>query len=83
MAAPGSHVADQERPLAWVAALPADVLRELASIAEHLTRTEFIDPARAAQELAAMIEIGTRPTIGWYRRHTTAAPRRPPSTDRP
>ena len=53
----------------WVAALPPDVLRELANMAHRATRFVFDDPAAAAAELVDMLAAGTRPTIGWYRRH--------------
>ena len=53
----------------WVAGLPAATLRELAALAERRQRREFIDPERAAAELAEMLVAGDRPTIGWYRRH--------------
>ena len=56
----------------WVAGLPAATLRELAAPAERRQRREFIDPERAATELAEMLAAGDRPTIGWYRRHAPA-----------
>lgn len=54
----------------WVTALPPRTLREFAALAERSTRSEVIDPARAAAEIAEILEQGTRPTIGWWRRHT-------------
>ena len=54
---------------AWVAALPAKTLRELAALAERSKRPEFDDPAAAAVELADMLTKGVKPTLGWYRRH--------------
>ena len=53
----------------WIADLPADVLRHLASIAAEYERPRFIDPERAAEELADMVTRGTCPTIGWFRRN--------------
>jgi len=53
----------------WVATLPPDVLRELANMAHRATGFVFDDPAAAAAELVDMLAAGTRPTIGWYRRH--------------
>ncbi len=53
----------------WVAALPPQTLRELAALAERGNRLEFVDPERAAAELADMLIRGDRPALGWYRRH--------------
>lgn len=60
-------------PRSLIAGLDGPTLRLLATIADQLERPRFVDPARAAEELADMIERGTRPTIGWYRRHTTGS----------
>jgi len=38
-------------------------------MAHRATRFVFDDPAAAAAELVDMLAAGTRPTIGWYRRH--------------
>jgi len=50
------------------------VLRELAWLLEHQNgRTRgFVDPKRAATELAAILERGGIPTIGWWRRNLRA-----------
>ena len=50
------------------------VLRELAWLLEHQNgRTRgFVDPKRAATELAAILERGGTPTIGWWRRNLRA-----------
>jgi len=53
-----------------VAVLPPRTLRELAALGERGTGPEVTDPVRAAAEIAEMLEQGTRPTIGWWRRHT-------------
>jgi len=58
----------------WTARLSAKTLRHLAAIAEREERREFVDPERAAQELAAMLSQGTMPTIGWYRRNHVPPP---------
>ena len=60
----------------WTARLSARTLRHLAAIADRQERREFIDPERAAQELAEMICRNDQPTIGWYRRNL--APKPPP-----
>ena len=57
----------------WLTSIPPAVLRELAALVERRHHLQFIDPARAAAELAVMLDAGTRPTIGWYRRHTSRA----------
>jgi hypothetical protein len=59
---------------AWTGGLSADTLRHLASIAERAERREFVDPERAATEIAQMLTNGTRPTIGWYRRNYVPLP---------
>jgi len=53
-----------------VTALPPRTLPELAALADRGIRPEVTDPVRAAAEIAEMLEQGTRPTIGWWRRHT-------------
>jgi hypothetical protein len=53
----------------WVARLPARTLRELAALVPD-DRPEFADPALAATELAAMLDAGTRPTVGWHLKHS-------------
>jgi hypothetical protein len=60
-----SHVAtwvDLER-------LSPSVLRHLAAAKERATRPRYDDTEAMAEELAAMLMAGRRPTIGWYRRH--------------
>jgi hypothetical protein len=60
-----SHVAiwvDLER-------LSPSVLRHLAAAKERATRPRYDDTEAMAEELAAMLTSGRRPTIGWYRRH--------------
>ncbi|MGP0108124.1 MAG: hypothetical protein ACLPR9_04545 [Acidimicrobiales bacterium] len=49
--------------------LDGPTLRHLAATAEALYRPRFSDPGAAAEALAAMAARGTRPTIGWWRRH--------------
>ena len=61
---------DRRARFGWVAALPPRTLRELAALAERSSRPEVIDPVGAAAEIADMLKQGTRPTIGWWRRHT-------------
>ena len=53
----------------WVYDLPGDTLRHLAAIAEHFDRPYFSHPEQAAEELVEMLDQGTRPALGWYRRH--------------
>ncbi|MGA2307377.1 MAG: hypothetical protein ABSH29_24790 [Acidimicrobiales bacterium] len=62
-----------------VAGFDAETLRLLAAVAEERDRPRFHDAAQAAEEIAAMVERGTVPTIGWWRRHTEPRPR--PSGD--
>jgi len=47
------------------------VLRELAWLVEHRSgqRRVFVDPKRAAGELAAILDRGGTPTIGWWARN--------------
>lgn len=59
----------------WTARLPARTLRQLAAIAERQERREFVDPERAANELAEMISrgdrrasVGTDATSAWTHR---------------
>lgn len=59
----------QAKAAALIAGLDGPTLRELAAIADQLKRPTIVDPERAAEELAEMLEAGTRPTIGWWRRH--------------
>jgi len=60
----------------WTAKLSARTLRHLAALADRQERREFIDPERAAEELAEMLSRNDQPTIGWYRRNL--APKTPP-----
>ena len=55
------------------------VLRELASLLEQgpSQARRFLDPEKAATELAEILGRGATPSIGWWRRHTFAGP---PST---
>ena len=54
----------------WTAKLSACTLRHLAAIAEQQEdRREFIDPERAAAELAEMMSHGLQPSLGWWRRN--------------
>ena len=53
----------------WLAVLPPRTLRELVALGERGIRPEVTDPVRAAAEIADMLEQGTRPTIGCWRRH--------------
>lgn len=53
------------------------VLRELAWLLEHRNgrmRT-FVDPKRAAAELADILDRGGTPTIGWWKRNLRARDR--------
>ena len=45
------------------------VLRHLAAAKEGAARPRYRDTEVMAEELAAMVMQGRRPTIGWYRRH--------------
>jgi hypothetical protein len=49
----------------------------LAAAKERTSRPKYDDTEIMAEELAAMVLEGRRPTIGWYRRH------RSPSTSPP
>ena len=51
--------------------LSPSVLRHVAAAKELATRARYDDTEAMAEELAAMIMSGRRPTIGWYRRHRT------------
>ena len=44
-------------------------LRHLASLKDRAERERYDDTDAMAEELAQMLLAGTRPTIGWYRRH--------------
>jgi hypothetical protein len=46
-------------------------LRALASLLEEspVHARRFVDPDQAAAELAEILDRGTTPTIGWWRRH--------------
>ena len=60
------------------------VLRELACLLEHRNgrmRT-FVDPKRAAAELAAILDRGGTPTIGWWKRNLRARDRGDDPPDR-
>ena len=50
-------------------ALSPATLRHLAAIKERALRDRYDDTDAMAEELAQMLLAGTRPTIGWYRRH--------------
>jgi hypothetical protein len=52
--------------------LSPSVLRHLAAAKERATRPRYEDTDAMAEELAAMLMAGTRPTIGWYGRHRIA-----------
>jgi hypothetical protein len=52
--------------------LSPSVLRHLAAAKERAARPHYDDTHAMAEELAAMVMAGTRPTIGWYRRHRAA-----------
>ena len=52
--------------------LSPSLLRHLAAAKERATRPCYDDNNAMAEELAAMLMAGTRPTIGWYRRHRSA-----------
>ena len=58
--------------------LSPSVLRHLAAAKERTSRPHYDDTEVMAEELAGMLIAGTRPTIGWYRRHRAA--RADPST---
>jgi hypothetical protein len=51
--------------------LTPSILRHLAAAKERASRPEYEDPESMAEELAAMVVAGRRPTIGWYARHRT------------
>ena len=52
--------------------LSPSVLRHLAAAKERSSRPRYDDTEAMAEELAAMLISGTRPTVGWYRRHRTS-----------
>lgn len=49
--------------------LSPSVLRHLAAAKERASRPRYDDTEAMAEELAAMLMAGDRPTVGWYRRH--------------
>jgi hypothetical protein len=51
--------------------LSPSVLRHLAAAKERESRPRYANTEVMAEELAAMLISGRRPTIGWYRRHRT------------
>jgi hypothetical protein len=53
--------------------LSPSVLRHLAAAKERASRPDYVDSEAMAEELAAMVMQGRRPTIGWYRRHRSPA----------
>jgi len=59
--------------------LSPSVLRHLAAAKERASRPHYDDTEAMAEELAAMVMAGTRPTIGWYRRHRSPATSPPTS----
>jgi len=64
-------------PLAEVVTvLDGSTLRHLAACADALRRPPLADPFAAADELAAMVEAGATPTLGWWRKHLRHTPKR-------
>jgi len=57
--------------------LSPSVLRHLAAAKERASRPRYDDTEAMAEELAAMLMAGDRPTIGWYRRHRRPEPPTP------
>ena len=57
--------------------LSPSVLRHLAAAKERATRPRYDDTEAMAEELASMLMSGSRPTIGWYRRHRIASTAQP------
>jgi hypothetical protein len=53
--------------------LSPSVLRHLAAAKERAERPRYDDTGAMAEELAAMVMAGKRPTIGWYQRHRATA----------
>lgn len=49
--------------------LSPSVLRHLAATKEWVSRPHYDDTSAMADELVEMLAAGTRPTVGWYRRH--------------
>ena len=49
--------------------LSPSVLRHLAAAKEWASRPNYDDTSAMADELVEMLAAGTRPTVGWYRRH--------------
>ena len=49
--------------------LSPSVLRHLAAAKERASRPRYDDTDAMAEDLALMLIAGTRPTVGWYRRH--------------
>jgi len=59
--------------------LSPSVLRHLAAAKERISRPQYVDSEAMAEELAAMVMDGKRPTVGWYRRHRSGATSLPTS----
>jgi hypothetical protein len=59
--------------------LSPSVLRHLAAAKESASRPRYDDTEAMAEELAAMLVSGRRPTVGWYRRHRVAPSASPDS----
>ena len=57
--------------------LSPSVLRHLAAAKERASRPRYDDTEAMAEELAAMLIAGDRPTVGWYRRHRRTEPSTP------
>jgi hypothetical protein len=53
--------------------LSPSVLRHLAAAKERASRPRYDSNEAMAEELAAMLIDGRRPTVGWYRRHRSSA----------
>jgi hypothetical protein len=58
--------------------LSPSVLRHLAAAKERASRPRYDDTEAMAEELAAMLMAGDRPTVGWYRRHRRSKTPTPP-----
>jgi hypothetical protein len=60
-----------------VAGFDGETLRHLAAVADARDHPRFRDPAKAAEEIADMLQRGDVPTVGWWKRHTTPPRPRP------
>lgn len=74
---PGGTVVRETHTPRFLQQLDPAVLRELAWLLEHRNGRvkTFVDPKRAAAELADILDRGGTPTIGWWKRNLRARDR--------